>query len=42
MRGLRRKFAGGYVEIGAADAAGFDFEQDLASSRLWSGHIFYR
>jgi hypothetical protein len=38
----RRKFTGGYVEIRAADAAGFDFEQDLAASRLWSGDIFHR
>ena len=36
----RRQLAGGDVEVGAADAAGFDFEEDLAGSGLGDGQIF--
>jgi hypothetical protein len=28
------------VEVGAADAAGFDFEEDLTGARLGDGQVF--
>ena len=34
------EFARGDVEIGAADAAGFNFEQNLAGAGLGDGQVF--
>ena len=34
------EFARGDVEIGAADAAGLDFEQHLAGAGFWDGQVF--
>ncbi len=36
----RRQFSQGDVEVGAADAAGFDFEEDLAGAGLGDGQVF--
>jgi hypothetical protein len=38
---LRFEIAGGDVEIGAADAAGFDFEKYLIRSGFRDGDVFY-
>jgi hypothetical protein len=34
------ELAGGDVEVGAADAAGFDFEEDFAVAGLGDGQVF--
>jgi hypothetical protein len=36
----RRQLACGDVEVGAADAAGFDLEEHFAGRGLGDGHIF--
>jgi hypothetical protein len=38
----RRQFSGGDVQVGAADAAGFDAEQDFAGAWLGNGQVLHR
>ena len=33
--------AGHQVQVGVANAAGFDFDQDFARADLWDGHVFH-